>query len=152
MLDAKSAFDKVLSEFVIKNAFMAGSRGQGLLYLADRLRNRKTYVEWDKCLMGHINDELGVKQGGCLSDRLYKLTNNEQLTVAQDSNLGISMGPVIVSAIGQADDCCLVSDCIFKLQHLLQLTVDYCKKFHVELVPEKTKPLCFTPMENASFY
>ena len=69
LLDVKSAFDKILSEFIIRNAFLAGSRGQGLLYLADRLSNRHTYVEWDKELMGPIVDLLGVEQGGCLSDR-----------------------------------------------------------------------------------
>ena len=109
MLDGKSAFDKILAEFIIKNAFLAGSRGQGLLYLADRLSNRKTFVEWDKCLMGPICDLLGVEQGGCLSDRLYKLVNNEQLSVAQQSKLGLDIFNVGVSAIGQADDSCLLS-------------------------------------------
>ena len=154
LLDAKSAFDKILVEFIIKNAFLAGSRGQGLLYLADRLSHRKTFVEWDKCLMGPISDKLGVEQGGVLSDRLYKLANNEQLSVAQESQLGLAIDSTVVSAIGQADDSCLISDCIFKLQHLLQLTVEYCNKYHVELVPEKTKLLCFTPsgLESSAFY
>ena len=30
LLDAKSAFDKILAENIVKNAFLAGSRGQGL--------------------------------------------------------------------------------------------------------------------------
>ena len=154
MLDAKSAFDKILPEFIIRNAFLAGSRGQGLLYLADRLTHRKTVVEWDKCLMGPISDLLGVEQGGVLSDRLYKLANNEQLKVAQQSQLGLSFNGVVVSAIGQADDACLISDCIFKLQNLLQLAVEYCANYHVELVPEKTKLLCYTPagLESSTFY
>ena len=150
MLDAKSAFDKILKEFIIRNAFLAGSHGQGLLYLADRLSNRKTFVEWDKCLMGPILDLLGVEQGGCVSDKLYKLANNEQLSVAQLSQLGLAMNSIVVSAIGQADDTLLISDCIFKLQLLLQLAVDYCTKYHVELVPEKTKLLCYTPSGLAS--
>ena len=54
MLDAKSAFDKILKEFIVRNAFLAGSHGQALLYLADRLSSRKTFVEWDKCLIGPI--------------------------------------------------------------------------------------------------
>ena len=66
LLDAKSAFDKILAEFIIRTEFIAGSQGQGLLYLADRLKNRKTFVECDKCLMGPILDKLGVEQGGCL--------------------------------------------------------------------------------------
>ena len=145
LLDAKSAFDKILVECIIRNAFLAGSRGQGLLYLADRLSNRLTYVEWDKCLMGPIHDTLGVEQGGCNSDRLYKLANNEQLSTAQESLLGLKMNDIFVSSVGQADDTCLVSDCIFKMQLLLQLTEEYCAKYHVELVPDKTKLLCFSP-------
>ena len=154
MLDAKSAFDKILREFIVKNAFLAGSRGQGLVYLADRLENRQTFVEWDKTLMGPILDRLGVEQGGVLSDRKYKLANNEQHSVAQASSLGLEMGDIDVGSIGLADDTCLLSDCIFKLQNLLQLTIDYCRKYHVELVPEKTKLLCFSPKgkEICSFY
>ena len=95
--------------------------------------------------MGPIHDTLGVEQGGCLSDRLYKLANNEQLSVAQQSHLGVSLHGVTVSAIGQADDTCLVSDSVHKLQLLLQLEVEYCNKYHVELVPEKTKLLCYSP-------
>ena len=95
--------------------------------------------------MGPIHDTLGVEQGGCLSDRLYKLANNEQITVAQQSQLGVALNNIVVSAIGQADDTCLLSDCLYKLQLLLQLAVEYCTKYHVELVPEKTKLLCYTP-------
>ena len=82
------------------------------------------------------------------------MANNEQLRVAQKSRQGLDMDGIFVSAIGQADDSCLVSNCVFKLQNLLQLTVEYCTKYHVELVPEKTKLLCFTPkgMETSSFY
>ena len=144
MLDAKSAFDKILKEFIIRNAFLAGSQGQGLLYLADRLGNRQTYVEWDKCLMGPIYDLLGVEQGGCVSDKLYKLANNELLTAVQSSQLGVAMNGVVISDIGQADDTLLLSDCIYKLQQLLlQLAIGYCTKYHVELVPEKTRLIYF---------
>ena len=69
-LDAKSAFDKILIEFCIRSAYLAGSEGHGLLYLNNRLKNRHTYIEWDKTLMGPVLDRLGVEQGGCNSDRL----------------------------------------------------------------------------------
>ena len=95
--------------------------------------------------MGPIHDTLGVEQGGYLSDRLYKLANNEQLSVAQSSLLGVSLNGIVVSAIGQADDTCLLSNCLYKLQQLLHLAVEYCNKYHVELVPEKTKLLCYSP-------
>ena len=87
--------------------------------------------------MGPIMDKLGVEQGGVNSDRLYKLANNDQLNVAQLSNLGINLGTTIVSCIGQADDSVLQSNNIFNLQNLLLLTMEYCKRYNVTLVPEK---------------
>ena len=85
---------------------------------------------------------------------MYKLANNEQLDVAQQSALGLDMNGIVVSSIGQADDTCLISDCVFKLQNLLTLTVEYCSKYHVELVPDKTKLLCFSckGLETLTFY
>ena len=145
LLDAKSAFDKVIRECVIRNAYLSGSQDHGLLYLNSRLEHRKTFVEWDKVLMGPIHDLLGVEQGGVNSDRLYKLCNNVQLDTAQLSNLGISVGSATISSIGQADDTALVSDSLSKLAGLLHLAEEYCRKYHVDLVPEKTKLLAFAP-------
>ena len=96
-------------ESIIRNAFQAGSRGQGFFYLNERLGSKCTFVEWDKVLMGPIYDKIGVEQGGCLSDRLYKLANNEQHSVAQASSLGLHMDEVCLSSIGLADDTCLLS-------------------------------------------
>ena len=68
-----------------------------------------------KVLMGPILDKLGVEQGGVNSGEIYKLCNNVQLSTAQRSGLGVNLGSVTVSSIGQAD----------------------------KLVPEKTKLLAF---------
>ena len=153
-LDAKSAFDKILRELVIRNAYLAGSQDQGLIYLDNRLKHRKTYVEWDKVLMGPICDRLGVEQGGCNSDRLYKLANNRELIITQQSSLGLKMGMTSVGSIGQADDVALISDDVHRLQCLLQLAMDYARDCHVEIVPEKTKLLCYSPrgFEDATYY
>jgi hypothetical protein len=59
------------------------------------------FCEWSKALKGPIRDFLGIEQGGVNSDRLYKLANNDQLNVAQLSNLGIDLGTSIISCIGQ---------------------------------------------------
>ena len=145
LLDAKSAYDKVVKECAVKNAYLAGSKGHGLLYIDARLGNRKTFIEWDKVLMGPIEDTLGVEQGGVNSDKIYKLCNNFQLSTAQMSSLGVDLVSNVVSAIGLADDTVLLSDSLSKLSGLLHLTVEYCKQYHVELVPEKTKLLSFFP-------
>ena len=60
--------------------------------------------------MGPIADECGVEQGGVNSSEFYKVYNNEQLQVAQNSRFGVPIGPVTISSIGQADDVALISN------------------------------------------
>jgi hypothetical protein len=147
-------------EHAVRCAYLAGTEDEGLIYLDNRLRNRRsTYIEWEKELLGPIKDTQGVEQGGCPSDRIYRLTNNEQLDTAQKSQLGVDLGlslapsgallRQVLSAVGQADDVGLVSSDLKKLKLLLFLTKLYCQKFQVKLVGAKTKLLVFTTKHNS---
>ena len=139
-LDAKSAFDRVIREILVRNLFFTGTSGKELLYIDKRLENRKTFAEWDKVLMGPIIDKLGVEQGGVNSGDFYKIYAKPQLQLAHDSQLGVRLSRnLTVSAIGQADDTLLVSNSLHSLQNLLQLSLYYCSKANVELCPGKTK-------------
>ena len=142
-LDAKSAFDRVLREILVRNMFLAGTNDHRLLYLDKRLGNRETYCEYNKQLMGPIHDTRGLEQGGFLSSDQYKLYNNEQASVAQSSKLGVSILNRIISCITLADDGVLLSNDIHSLGHLLFLTKQYCSKYQVQLVHDKTKLLVF---------
>ena len=122
-----SAYDKVVRECAIRNAYLAGTSGHSLLYFDSRLESRKTNIEYDKKLMGPIQDVVGVEQGGVNSDKLYKLYNNVQLTIAQQSKLGADIGSTVVSAAGQADDTFLQSHTLHEVGGLLNLPEDYCK-------------------------
>ena len=116
--------------------------GNSLLYTDIRLSNRTTYCQFDKSTVGPIVDDHGVEQGGVSSSDHYKIYNNELLTTAQESRLGVSLGgSLILSAVGQADDTVLLSNDISKLNHILKLVLNYCKKFNVELSSSKTKLL-----------
>ena len=77
----------------------AGTNDQRLSFIIHRLENRVTFCEWDKEIIGPITDALGIEQGGLNSSEFYKIYNNEQLTVPQESDLGVH-----VASIGQADD------------------------------------------------
>ena len=138
-LDAKSAFDLVLREFLINNLYHMGIKDQSLLLIDKRLKSRKTICEWNKIHMGPIKDECGVEQGGINSSDLYKVYNNEQLDLAQESEFGVPCGPVTISCVGQADDVALVANDIHALQALLELSLYFCQKYHVSLSHEKTK-------------
>ena len=157
LLDAQSAFDRVVIEHAIRCAYMAGTQDEGLLYLDGRLRNRQTYIEWEKQILGPIYDTIGVEQGGVASDRVYRLVNNEQLSTAQQSELGVELGLVVnasgkleqlvLGGVGQADDVGLLASTLKRLKLLLYLTVLYCDKYQVKLVGSKTKLLVFNSSE-----
>ena len=67
-LDAKSAFDVVQKELLIKNLFFLLEKPeQLLLHVNNRLANRKTYLDWNGSLMGPIEDQQGLEQGGSSS-------------------------------------------------------------------------------------
>ena len=69
---------------------------------------------------------------------------------SKQSGLGVQLAPNLnIAAIGQADDTCLLSSSISHLQNLINLTMEYCRKFHVELVPEKTKLIAFQPASHS---
>ena len=150
-LDAMSAFDVVLPELLIRNLFHnCNTGGHVLHYINNRLSNRQTFIDWEGVLMGPINDQRGLEQGGLNSSDFYKIFGKRQLTMAQDSSLGVKFGEfavgvtetvpnVTVAAIGQADDTALVANNLHDLNCLLQLSLDFCSKYHVSLSPGKTK-------------
>ena len=131
LLDALSAFNRVVIEHAVRCAYLAGTVDEGLLYLDNRLRSRRTFIEWESELLGPICDTMGVEQGGCASDRIYRLVNNEQLETAQRSELGVDLGlsllgsgnleRLTLSAVGQADDVALLSSDLKSLKTLLHL-------------------------------
>ena len=145
-LDAKSAFDAVIIPYLIRNLYLTGMHGQGVLFMDTRLRNRTTVLEFDKTMVGPIFDEKGLEQGGLSSSDCYKVYNNDCLDALQRSGLGVKMpGDLVLSCVGQADDTVLLANDIQKLHHLLQLCLEYCEKHCVQLSPTKTKLLMITP-------
>ena len=140
-LDAQSAFDRCLRQILICELFKAGMKDDALTLVDNRLASRSTVYEWDTELLGPAPDMTGFEQGAINSSDYYKLYNNQQLITAQSSALGVSMGSLVISAIGQADDVILCSNNIDSLRLLVTLTELYCTKYRVKLVPTKTRLL-----------
>ena len=107
------------------------------------LTHLKTFLDWNGQLMGPIHDELGLEQGGVSSSDLYKIFYQDQLRTAQASELGVPLGPLTVSSVGQADDTALVSTSIHNLNLLLYLTSIFCSRYQVTLSSDKTRLLAY---------
>ena len=145
-LDARSAFDRVMPELLIRSLYLAGMDGNSINYINNRLTNRITFIDWDRSILGPIKDELGLEQGGPNSSEFYKIYGNNHLKTAQKSKQGIALGnSQIISAIGLADDTCLVANKLSNLLNILHITQVYCEKYGVTLCPSKTKLLKILP-------
>ena len=129
-LDAMSAFDGVIIPYLIRCLYMAGTVGQSLEFIANRLTSMR-----------------GLKQGEIPSSDLYKIYSNELLLLAQKSGLGVKMGSsgLVLSAVGQADDIVLMSNDLQCLNLLFQLAINYCTKYDVQMSPSKTKLIMISP-------
>ena len=121
--------------------YKAGTTGTAIQLIDQRLAYRSTIYEWNEELLGAAIDDTGFEQGGINSGEFYKLYNNEQLKIAEQSKLGVDIGSSVISAVGAADDVILVSNSIHSLYYLAKLTEDYCRMYRVKLVPSKTKLL-----------
>ena len=123
LLDAKSAFDLVLREILVRRLYLDTTPDQRVRFWDLRLANRTTFCQWENHNMGPIHDEQGVEQGGPTSSDHYKIYNNEQLTTAQESGFGTVIAGIDVAGVGQADDTGFLSNDILQLQHLLNLSL-----------------------------
>ena len=145
-LDAKSAFDVVRREPLLQKLYYLNGEPDSLLcHINNRISSRQTVLDWASTLMGPMNDELGLEQGGVNSSDFYKIFGKEQLQLSQRSHLGIKMKNVTVSAVGMADDTILISNNIYALYYLLNLTLHFCLKHHVDLSAEKTFLQVYSP-------
>ena len=147
LLDKQSAFDSVLKEHVISEAYSAAGyqADQSLLYMANRLATRRTFLQFSSTLMGPILDRRGVEQGGVNSGNQFQLVNNRELKVTNDAALGLNMGGVSVGSIGVADDVALLSPNPHALQSLLNLSQSLTSSSCMVNVREKTKLLLYCP-------
>ena len=152
LLDKQSAFDSVLKEHILSEAYTAAgcNADQSLLYMANRLASRRTFLQFSSTLMGPILDQRGVEQGGVNSGDQFQLVNNKELLVTNSAGLGLNMGEISVGSIGVADDVALVSPQLHALQSLLNLSQSLTSSKCMVNVPEKTKLLLFQPKGDQS--
>ena len=147
LLDKEAAFDSAMKEHILHQAFVAAQfrPSQSLLYMAHRLTNRLTYVQHGATLMGPIPDKIGVEQGGIPSGKQFGLVTNKEHKVANQSGLGVSIGPVELADVAFADDEIIISTRIDAMQALISIVESMSDHTNLRNVPSKTKVLVINP-------
>ena len=81
---------------------------------------------------------IGVKQGGPLSPRLFAMYVEDLITEVESSKSGIKIQDIKVDIIMYADDILLISDTKESLQMLLNVTQRYGHKWEIKFNHDKT--------------
>ncbi|XP_021377157.1 uncharacterized protein LOC110465561 [Mizuhopecten yessoensis] len=140
-LDAKSAFDVVNHNSLLRKLFLAGVDGKSWKVIQDLHFRTTSCVKWDGQLSDSFQILQGVRQGGLLSTELYKVYVNDLLNCIQSTGLGIKIGTNDCSAPTCADDVTILAHELSSLQTLLDVAVDYSSMERYILQPEKSTVL-----------
>ena len=120
-LDAEKAFDTVHHEILFNKIFHDGINGDMWILLRNLYRDMSVKVKWKGATSDLICLKQGIRQGAKLSTTLYKRYNNTILDSITRSQIGASVGTLMVSSPTCADDIALIANSRAELQGLLDL-------------------------------
>ena len=126
-LDAKSAFDVVSHQSLMRKLLHIGVEGNLWTLISSLRQEAKSAVKWQGQISEKFRVEQGVRQGRILSTDLYKVYGDSLLDRLSMARNATRIGPVICVAPTCADDCAVGADTSEVLQSLLDIGVDNSK-------------------------
>ena len=137
-LDAKSAFDMVSHQSLMRKLFHIGIEGNLWTLISSLHQDAKSAVKWQGQISEKFRVEQGVRQGGILSIDLYKVYEDSLLDRLCMARNATTIGPVICVAPAYADDCAVLADTFELLHSFLDIGVDSSKMERYILQPVKS--------------
>lgn len=141
-IDASKAFDKVNRFLLFKKVLMKTN-----WCIARTIIN---YYALSKAAVSNDGDQsdffqtcLGVKQGGCLSPRLFSIYIEELAELIEKSPYGIRVGGLKIDIILYADDVILLSNTALDLQKMLDITSQFGLNHEIKFNVNKTNIIVF---------
>ena len=151
-MDLKKAFDSVPRKYLFAKLAYLGITGKLFNVLKDIYTRNKARVRIGNRFSAYFEINSGVMQGSKLGPILFIFYINDLLRELNDSKMGAQLGHIVVSALGFADDIVLIADCPKKLQGLLDICSNWCRRNGMVFNDDKCKVLPLnTPAKNVNF-
>ena len=145
LLDAKSAFDVVRHNNLMRRVYHAGIQDKHWMLIQSLHNGATSAVKWNGSISETFEVKQGVRQGGILSTDLYKLYINPLLERMEHTNLGTKIGNVLCNATACADDVALLSNLDDDIQILVNMSNDFANMEGYRLQPTKSVLLNVRP-------
>ena len=123
-LDAKSAFDVVFHNSLMRKLFHIGVDGADRMLVNSMHQGAQSVVKWEGAVSDRFEVKQGVRQGGILSTDLYKVYGNGLLDKLVLSGEGCHIGEVCCVAPTVADDLAVAASSLSSLQKIVSSSVD----------------------------
>ena len=118
-LDAKSAFDVVVNEILMRKVYLSGVKPSTWRLINEIHIDSHSAINWNGNVSRKFEIKQGVKQGGLLSADLFKVYSNDTFETLTNTNVGGTIGDINVCAPGCADDVAVQSNNPHDLQILV---------------------------------
>ena len=107
------------------------------LFCTVRINNQET--DWFRVTQG-------VKQGCIISPTLFSIYVNDLAKELEDMQCGLTIQePMHISVLFYADDIAIISESEGGMQQMLDILNDWCNKWRIVFIENKTKILHFRP-------
>ena len=127
-IDCKSAFDRVMRQFMLLKLHQKGVRGRVWRIIKDM------YCDTSASLGEYLLDVLcGVREGGISSPTCFIIWLDDLVRELKAAGVGVEIAGEIMCCLLYADDIALLAHTADDLQKLLTVVWNYGKKWHSHL-------------------
>ena len=138
LLDAKSAFDVVVHNNLLKKLYHLGIQDKHWTLIKRLHTNASSAIKFNGLVSENCNILQGVRQGGILSADLYKIYIDPLLKQLQQSRLGMHIGYIECVTTACADDITLNCTDPTEAQIMLNMAYNYSCIEQYKLQPQKS--------------
>jgi hypothetical protein len=141
-IDASKAFDKV-NRNKLWCKLMDRVNAKVVRALMEYYNNSAAIVANEEDTSSIFKTTIGVKQGGCLSPRLFTIYVDDVIKEIESIDAGIEIGGIKIDILLYADDMLLVTNDKLKLKKMLNIITNYGNENEIKFNGTKTTMLIY---------
>ena len=131
------AFDLVDRDALLYKLRKIGRAGNFYFTIKALYTNAKSCVQVNDSVTDWFDINTGVRQGDSLSPSLFSIFINDLAQEVKDMNAGVMVGEVNLPILLYADDIVLISPTPEKLQSMLDVVGNWCRKWGMQVNAKK---------------